>query len=369
MTGKKRCIIALVLFLAVALLLLFVSDQIYNMLLPRVTVEEEKPASITKTFRRQAHCYYDVKEDIVVPFDCTIKEILIEKGDDFSEGSPLFEIEYSELIRSLYQNRIALDTLKKQRGSFSKGSDSYELLSIQIEETEERIAIMEELEEQKGIIRSTKSGVVTDVWEAEGKYLEAKTPVLTVAPEGSALYLKWTMPESAGSLFSAYIGEEEPGSEFDADLIITKVLPDGTLQDEIERTRLSVSSIIYDKQNQVYQFESSLRGIENLAMEDGQHANVILIYTSREYSCTIPISAVTFVDGDDRKGSVFVLAERQKIFGTEFYVKSTVFDIVEYNNTTVAVSGVIGMNGKVKVVSYSNRALSGGDAVKIDGGR
>ena len=348
----------LIIFMITAVALTFISSQIYYLLLPEVTVSQQAPGILVKTFDVSAVFDYREKEEICIPIKSRIDRIFVSVNDEVFKGFALFSLNKTELLKTLYSSEINIDTYSEQQKSYEKESSKYKLLSLLIEEEKNRISWINTLVSQDQVLQSKTDGVVTSISVAEGNNILNDSVIMEVASKDNNMVLRWKIKDEYGKLFSL----EDTIKTF---LTIATENEDGEIEEKNKMFELPITKIIFDKKDNYTLFECSINIDDNVSMVQGQETNIQMRYSSVEYQYTIPISAVRFLENSE-KGSVYVIRERKKIFGTEKYVEKEIFDISEIDARNVAITSYpIAFNKDIYIVTSSNKALSDNSAVKV----
>ncbi len=100
---------------------------------------------------------------------------------------------------------------------------------------------------------------------------------------------------------------------------------------------------------------------DGTALREGQEADVKLVRTSEYYGVLLPAFAVR--TGRDGEEYVFLLRQKEGLFGTEYYAEKSPVTIGERSELYAAVDGAFNMADQV--VLSATRPLSSGQKVRV----
>ena len=100
---------------------------------------------------------------------------------------------------------------------------------------------------------------------------------------------------------------------------------------------------------------------DSMELREGQEAEVKLVRTSEYHGVLLPAFAVR--TGRDGEEYVFLLRQKEGLFGTEYYAEQFPVTIRERNDLYAAVDGIFNMADQV--VLTATRPLSSGQKVRV----
>ena len=332
MKNRKTILWAAGIFFAGAILMTFASFRTYRNALPEVTLGEQRTGTVTREYRAQAEAGYHRITYYSVPAPVTVREVFVREGDLVICGDALLRVDVEALLEEKYRLELELEA-QRDRLDKAEGTEAL-LLEHQLAGMEASAGAIETVLDADGIVVSTETGVVTEVYAGENVSLSPKAPLAaTAGRSGGNLYLAWSFPNDTAALFDRGAGVE---TELFDNLAVTKK----------------------SGRNYICDVEDGTAAV----LLPGETAEVCLTYKSQRYDHLIPLGAVTFLE--DGKGRVFYTRERKTSFGVETYVTEANFTVLDYDGINVAADAAPGMDPRNPVVVDTTKPLSDGMAVR-----
>lgn len=261
-----------------------------------------------------------ISTDVRSEISGKIGRILVEQGDEVTQGTPLMELDRitleNDLIEAQRNNQSDLLRLERAKRDFERLRDlhekkfaqekeyldaetNYKLAQIQIEVSEARLKNAKE-NLDKTIIRAPQSGVISDLNVNEGQVIIGATSVnegtrLMIIHDLSSLYVRLEINE----LDIAKIKEGMPAEvsfdslpELNFEGVVSEIHPFAFNQSNLRVFRIEVT------------FDT-----KGITVRPGISADIRIVTDRAEDAVTVSLSAV-FADEEERY--VYVVEEAQK---------------------------------------------------------
>ena len=112
----------------------------------------------------------------------------------------------------------------------------------------------------------------------------------------------------------------------------------------------------------VFQIPLSVALDENTLIVDMYDADISITKSTDIYDYTVPISAI--IKNKDQSDAVYILSQRDGLFGTEDYVELVEVEIEEKNATTAAIKSQMILSD-TKVVAAWDGVIESGSTVRV----
>jgi hypothetical protein len=320
----------------------FLSKSIATAILPAVEVINPFAMDFTVSNEYTGEAVYESIYEIIYDFPLHVINILVETGDSVNEGDALIEVdgrEYYLEMRRRELNIIQLENMILQ----STDDDFISRLRLQIELEEEDLRAYMERYPVDGKIYAKTNGVIFNINAQEGE---------TISPGVSLIEL---YDANSESMVVFWLNAHE-AQTYNIGAGVTLFYREGSAASEVE-TR--VSGREYDEESNSYIFSVP---ISSEYIAHGQAVMLKITNITPEYERVIPASAVIAMS-NNRHG-VYIVREREGLFGPEYVIRLVEIEIEDNNNLYVALSGwnVMAFD---EVVIWSSRWLTSGEVVRV----
>ena len=236
-----------------------------------------------------------------------------------------------------YESALAASERAKEEAQERSASNSVEakMLALDIKEKKERIAELEALVKSEGIYSVTQTGTVRLLNLMEGQ----KTP------EAPALYVA---DKSMGYLFEFSI-EEKMAKRVKVGTAVT--VTQGRAKEEA-----TILTLIPEDNGSM----TATVKLEGSDWKEGQFAKAELELSRTSYELCLPICAVHRGSSGDY---VLVVEEQSTVLGLQNVLRSVPVNVEEYDNSQIAVTGVLSQQSMV--VKFSPKPVGDGSRVRI----
>ena len=286
----------------------------------RVVVQDTVPNHLVKVYYRDGLVTFREEKTLELPTGTVIEEIYLEAGEDFQVGDPLVKLEEESVLLLLYENQVAQENYN---GYFYGAAE--ELADLKLAKLQKTESELQALLEEECVITAPENGQILEIPLKPGDF--AGTGI-TYGCAQSGYEVTW------------YMKGEDYHSFANVELML-----------EQETLMLDANSIEkqYDPSRQMYCCSIPLSSFEyDESIGQGIYGTVYLQYVSQEYKAVLPLSAIrTDADGSNY---VYVVAQRDPMYGTENYLRKTGVTIVEQNSYHAAV--LAGLTDVVVVYNY-----------------
>ncbi|MDR2572245.1 MAG: biotin/lipoyl-binding protein [Oscillospiraceae bacterium] len=379
---KKKIVLrtTMVLF-AVLVVLTFTSRTIYGMTLPVVYTIDPMYDTVPMTARTKGILNSMVSIDILAKQDWFVSDVYVSNGDFVKSGDILFTIdigEFEEYEKQLENQIIDLEIRVKAKeldilrldnriraipASSIRNSNAtrrylaeliveQELLQMQLEQTQSQL-VQARLELDSfsfpsgGYIYAIEDGVIFNLAIVAGNRYMIGEKLLSILPEGAPISIHFQLDSVAGKDF----GVDVPVSVTFFTLIES--------QPHEQKQNSTVSSARLSDDGRHWEYKAVIDVYDGTPLM-GIEANVVMGHSGMLYNMVVPLSSVS----EGRNGPrIFVVRNRQGLFGEEFYVSEVNVTVLAQNNHVAAID-VLGWQSNV--VTYTSRPIIDGDVVRVE---
>ncbi len=339
MSGKKKILALLIGFFVFFYACWAVGMSVYIENMPVVRAKSAVKTALTFQGTIVANFHrVEARQECLSPFDAVVEEVLLKDGEDVGMGRVVL--------------RFSAEDIKKQLTELERQLDSG-LLDNLDEEAEEVLNERHRLLKQaadNGELNAQASWQDISVLVSPGDRVTAGAPLFSGITATDRAYLAWDMSTNDAIYF-------ERGTPFQG--IQIDVREDNrTVQKKFD---LTVTSKVYEPDTNRYVYQIELPEDVDFSMVDGSTVTMYALSQGKhEHGGVIPTSAVTF---DETDVTFFVLKERERIWGTEYYVEECHAAAEEVAGGQVALT-YFPSGGQV--IYETSKPLENGIAVRIE---
>lgn len=295
---KRRVWISIAVVLVFMLSCTLISFKNYTSGLNRVTVAATAPNQLRRSVSVNGTLRFAESETIALPEGCKV-EMLAEKGENLTEGTPLCQVDIDDLQLAYYEVLVQQQALEAQAGEDAAG----QLAALRAERCREKAAELKALLDNGGLTTAPFTGQVTNI----------SAGAVTLGDLAGDGYFEWTLPLEQMDDFSL-IGITAAGFS----------------------QSVGIETPMYDESRRCYSFRSEPVPLSKLSEPmDGMRAAIKLQVISDEYTAVLPKSCIQ--RGSDGGSYVFLLREKETVLGTEYYVQQTGVTILDEDEQNAAV--------------------------------
>jgi hypothetical protein len=356
---NRFLLICLILFFCFTLIGTYVARCVYLNKLAYVRIVEVSQGHLQKTYEMEAAVVAESGEykRVYAPADLKITAIIAESGDKLNLGDEVIRFDTEEL-------ELALIRLQLQQYDLSDEKDRLEEALGNAEMDEDRSKI-EKMIRQNEILSARLSrniGVIEQWLAGEGVVTAVNCDVAYILPagtqtvsDGQLLYTYNPFP-CAKVLEFALSKDEKRLATGTTVICELAVLNANMNQIETRSFKLPITQRKETDSGWLYRISLD---VEQLYMHAGDTASITVSYVSgSEYKNVLPRECVKFTA--DQNGYIHVLRERERGFGTEYYVESMYVQILDMDDERVALAADPGAP-----VVLTTDTLSEGTAVRL----
>ena len=339
MSGKKKILVLLIGFFVFFYACWAVGMSIYTENMPVVKAKSAVKTALTFEGTIVAHYHrVEKQQEYVSVFDATVEEVLFEDGEDVGIGRVVIRFSPDDIQTQLTELEQQLN------GGLLDGVD---------EETKEALNEQYRLLKQaadSGELAAQTSWRKVQALVSPGDRVAVGTPLFSGITVTDRAYLAWDMSANDAIYF-------ERGTPL-AGIQLQVRENNRTVPTKMD---LSVTSKVYEPKTNRYIYQAQLPESMDYGMVDG--AAVAFTAQSQgkhEHGGVIPTSAVTF---DETDATFFVLRERERVWGTEYYAEECLAAAEEVAGGQVALTYF--PNGG-QVIYETSKPLQNGMAVRLE---
>lgn len=330
---RKRIVIGFVIFLSFMALCTLIAKGIYTSGLAIVSVTSPTSNSLVHEVNVSGKVKEGQEYGVYVDSGLRVATIKIRKGESFSIGAALFQIDTSDL-------RNVINTYETELLQLGTPKTKYE--KAVYKEKESRILRLQKLLDDNGWIYAGRSGKVTDVAISVGNRTQDAASLLYALDEGKKIVeMSFTKEQTEhltlGCVFQMKVKQKD-GSTVTEDIVLAYLDKKSDGQSEGEMF-----------------FEN-----DNVAL--GQTAELSYKKRTDIYHMCI---RKDFIQQSGVSGKcVYIVEEYEGILGTEWRVRSVPITIVDENDTMAAIESADIMDS-TRIVASSSKELKDGDVVRV----
>ncbi len=198
---------------------------------------------------------------------------------------------------------------------------------------------------QDGYIKAQSEGKIDVVSAKVGKTYSSAETLVTVIPKGSHPIVVWYLPldvaknyDTSSTIAFTYV---ENGTRAERDV------------------KIGVSSKSWDKDKQEYKFTANYT-VADISL-NGLSLPLEVTRQTDFYKYTVPVSAIYGTDVDP---CIYIIEERDGLFGMENRVRAIPVEVLEKNDKTAAIES-IWLVDTSKIIVESSNPISKGDVVFV----
>ena len=339
-------------FIVLFLLILctFLSKTIYNLSLPYVEAASPEWAELPISSSSEGQVVINNTQEISYNSSLKILSVNVKENDYVKKGDVLFEVDTKEFEISLKKMELNISQLNDSLSEWLSEKDRSKL-NTELEIAEQELELYKEQVPYDGCIYAQKDGAISKISVVQGDVTK-EGDVLAVL-SGKEMSVIFSLSETDGVLCE--IGDE-------VNLTYTNtVINNGSPTTEEKHDSSFVTKKEYDTEKGEFMFYADLPEGEN-SFYEGQKIKVDFIVSSDSYDNIITLNAIS----EDEQGNtvVFVLKQRDGLFGKEYYAERVTVDQLAKNNINAAIEGD-DINSYAKIVVSSSKALTSGETVRI----
>lgn len=339
MSGKKKILALLIGFFVFFYACWAVGMSIYTENMPVVKAKSAVKTALTFEGTIVAHYHrVEKQQEYVSVFDATVEEVLFEDGEDVGMGRVVIRFSPDDIQTQLTELEQQLN------GGLLDGVD---------EETKEALNEQYRLLKQaadSGELTAQTSWRKVQALVSPGDRVAVGTPLFSGITITDRAYLAWDMSANDAIYF-------ERGTPFQG--VQLSVREDNKTVSK--KFNLAVTSKVYEPKTNRYIYQAQLPESMDYGMVDG--AAVAFTAQSQgkhEHGGVIPTSAVTF---DETDATFFVLRERERVWGTEYYAEECLAAAEEVAGGQVALTY---FPNDGQVIYETSKPLQNGMAVRLE---
>lgn len=353
---KKKFMKITVIVFIFLLVCTFLSRTVETLSTPKVEIAEVKSGMLTTIVQTQGEIYFSNKQEIAFDVPVNVTNVMCFCGQSVNIGDIIFEIDTRELELLYQQKKLAVSIAEKAvydgRWADSRTRD---ILDQELKIAEDELELFASKYPIDGKIVSEVSGVVTSINVMQGDLVGSGEILAEISDRNSELIAEFALTKneaenvSYGDLTVHYDVTEFSNEKPVAQRASVKAVLNAGIYDD------SINSFIF-------QIPLSIDLDENASIMDMYDADIAITKSTDIYDYTIPISAI--IKNKDQSDAVYILSQRDGLFGIEDYVELVEVEIEEKNATTAAIKSQM-IFSDTKVVAAWDGVLESGSTVRV----
>jgi hypothetical protein len=303
---KHKTLKLMAVIVAAAVLCTLISLKNYSSSLNLVTTTSTINGAIRDNVTVGGLLKYNKTAVIELPSDCEVDEVFVCAGQDVSIGDAVVRLSLDKLELQKYQYMLSIEMLET---AVTESSIQQNINRLKIKGLEGMLAQISKAIDNNGIIFSTMSGEIISQPLSTGNMTDRDSGIKIGLHDGG-YFCEWEVSRIKNKKFTS----------------ITASLGNGV--------DLSCDSVQFQPARDSYLCRSKVFDIPESQIKAG-FIEITLNYISDEYKATIPRSCIYA----DNYGStyVYIVETRQRIYGTEFYVRKIGVTIKDQGDINAAI--------------------------------
>ena len=334
----------------------FLSRTVETISIPKVEVEEVKSGMLTTIVKTQGEIHFSNKQEILFDVPVTITNVMCSCGQSVNIGDVIFQIDTRELELLYQQKKLAVSTAEKAvyDGRWAD-SKTRNLLDQELKIAEDELELFASKYPIDGKIVSEVSGVVTSINVMQGAQVDSGEIMAEISDKNSELIAEFALTKNEAENVSY------------GDVMVHYDVTDFSNEKPVTK-KASVKAVLnaglYDDSSNSFVFliPLSVALDENTLIVDMYDADISITKSTDIYDYTVPISAI--IKNKDQSDAVYILSQRDGLFGTEDYVELVEVEIEEKNATTAAIKSQMILSD-TKVVAAWDGVIESGSTVRV----
>ena len=328
LTAKRIYGILLLVFTAIILVAMYVSQQIRLRSLPIVETVYESNEILRNTYIVQGTAVYDTQIALRAPCSLTVASMQKCVGEAVKRGDVLFTYALEDVQLAMLTAQRDAEQYEQQAAQAQTGSAASLLYQKQAENSSNTAAQLQKLIDTGGIVKSTVNGYIGAINVIPGDHIAQNGIVMMVYDKAGSVELQFPSPNMQYSFDSATF-ELPVSSAASADS---------------QRKKLSITRKQYDASTRTLRYSVIIPATLSVEVYPGQVITGTVQTQSKQYEHALPIACLH----EDNTGRqyVYVITEQETIRGKALYAKQrTVFvldkDAANFSYTTEITEPVI----------------------------
>lgn len=347
MTGTKKILhkftFGILIFLLVCT---FLSKSIAASIRPEVEVINPVKTDLTVSGEYTGEAVYESAYEAVYDFPVKVTNVSVKEGDTVDEGDILIEVDATEYY--LEMKRKELNILKvKNMITQSLDNDLIAELNLQLEIEEKELSLYKEKYPTDGIIYARINGIAYSLNAQAGETIDPGVSLVGIYDDASKANVVFVLSEHEAEKYDI---KDEVTLYYDEDKL--PVAKEEKLK-EIE----------FDEKTNTYRYAVP---VKSGCLMNKQPVALTVTHRTELYNTVIPYKALISLDAN--KYGVYVVKQRQGLFGLEYYCKLVEVNVVASNNLYAATGGWA-VTAYDDVVLSSSTYLTPGETVRVRGSK
>jgi Multidrug resistance efflux pump len=249
---------------------------------------------------------------------------------------------YEDALDSKNSSMLSAERAVDDANRAVASDHSADIAEIDLNQMKQKVAIMEELKKNNGIVKAPKSGTVKELTVTPGQRTS----------DGVAVILK---DSASGYCFKAQVDEEQAKYINVGDTAALKINGEDK---KLEGLKITSK---YETTDRAGTYEISVNIPAGTSGNPGSTATVEIKKQSEKYNACVPLSALHM---EDSKTYVLVLMDKSTVLGSETVAERVDVTVEDKNNSDAAISGSLADDQKVVVTS--DKPVKSGDRVRLE---
>ncbi|MCL2814727.1 MAG: HlyD family efflux transporter periplasmic adaptor subunit [Oscillospiraceae bacterium] len=343
MSNAKKILYKLTLGVLIFLIVCtFLSKSIATSIQPEVEVINPVKTDLTVSDEYTGEVIYDGAYEIIYDFPVKITNVSVKEGNTVSEGDVLAEVEAREYYLEMKRKEL---NILKVKNMIAQTSDNNLLaeLKLQADIEEEELRIYKEKYPTDGKIYADMSGIVYSLNAQPGKTINPGVSLVGVYDNKTNAKAVFNLPEKDAEKYN--IKDE-----------VILYYEENKAQAAKET---AVGEKEYDAATNTYRYSAQ---VKSDYLTNKQSVPLAITHRTELYDTVIPYRAIISLGAN--KYGVYVVKQRQGLFGLEYYSKFVEVNIIAVNNLYAAIGGW-SITSYDDVVISSSTYLMPGETVRV----
>jgi len=351
MNKRNKLITKIAIIFVLALVICtFLSRSISNYLVPKVEIAQSKSGSLNNSYYGNGVVSYLDSDNIFSKGMWRIKEVNGEANKLIEKGMVLATVDTEQIEIEEKKKNLEIQALENEISAQKAAGADSKIISLKedaLEISKAEYKMIRNGLSDKGEIIATVSGSISEVNVVNGQLVEPNTLLFKLAERDSGYCINWET-------------DSVDGKNFFLDMNVNaNIQSDGG----IVKFTSNIVKKEYLKEEGKYKFSSTLDKEEVLrrVIGVGNRGTISFEKFGKSYDKVVPKQCIT--QSPNGGNVIYVVKERDGIFGVERYVEESKVEIIESDNLNSAIkdlpSGIIG------IVQDTTKILADGMKVRV----
>ena len=351
MEKRKKLITKIAIIFVLALIICtFLSRSISNYLVPKVEIIDQKAGGLNYSFYGEGVVSYLNSDNIYSKAMWRIKEVKAETNKLVEKGQVLATVDTEQIEIEEKKKNLEIKGLENEISEVRANSGDSKVISMKqdkLDIAKAECKLFRSGLSDKGEIIATVSGRISQVNVQSGQLVEPNTLLFNLAERDSGYCINWEADSINGKSFFLDMNVEV------------------SIQNQQEVVKFNSNIVKKDviKESGKYKFSSTLDNDEvtRRGVQIGDRGAIAFENYGKSYKYLVPKQCI--IQSQTLGDVIYVVKERDGLFGKEKYVEETKVQVIESDNLNSAVNDL--PSDIIGIVQDTSKELKDGIKVRV----